>query len=1246
MLTFFNFNFPDMMAKEIEKDNIYSNVYCLSRFNTAFIKQFELAVKDYKKSIQPGREKYVKKSTLVHGIGTGIGGILGGIIGICFEMGPIAASSRMAGNYFHNKFQFREKAKKIVATLQNSDSSKETFYDVQQQRQNLYKILIQGATEIFVAFEEIFMAVAQHDLRDLHKIVHDAVCRIFHYLSHSDLQEFSSQSIWKGVLEGTSKFSTLGKATKLKARGHKIYIVKKTDVKPADVKSIKKNFLQKLKLSKISKGITQKVYSQLKLPRNKNAVKINSSDLFNFSGVLFLTDNNPLRKRTIYAKDEDKLDLYGCRLSFEGESSEYLERLGYKSLDDRFDDKYGEKRINEVQLDEVNEKILNDLEEDWKKLQNDISVVHQEVQNVGNVLYDKVENIAQIIRQAKTKEEINFLPYPKPDKNFTGRTELMDKIINSFTSWSNNSNHQIGFPLVDLHGLGGHGKTQTAQNIAERCLKDNLLRISGVIWIDAEEQSGIVAKIRRELENQEIQNLPENDGILLASKLYDFIITKSPQKILVIFDNVEGFEEIEKYLPFNKNVDNIAVLITSVEKIIIPTGMGEIDTFNMDILEEGEAKELAVKILNVDDTDPDISLLVSESGRIPIVLCFMARTIASVKNLGRLSYTITQFLQEMKDTSKILRYPNDPNIKDNLNLQYKKSLYTCVKIAVEKLQESNHLYAPIAIHIIEICPYFSNHCPLGYFLNHVSTIKRDIREISNASLIPLKPIEVLKNAIQLLSSFSLVNYKLDTHSKFGVEVEIHRLVQTTVGLIQEDEKRDHDILEDLIGCGDYPRSEFSDVEVGKIDEAFFHSGSIAILWSHTVKFEDLIRKYFMEKASLKKMIDHGFFHEIGKLIQILGGKNLTKKILQFEPDQAVARLPIQNAFQSALTDDFNGLGLHFIQILKDKRTDICDTLWTGGITSTVKFCIKGLNLAVVTALVEEFSLDEDFLSRKNDENQTLLMLAIICGKMDIAKYLLDKNTNPFVKGYHGHTALHFLARGFWKRDAEITNLLVTQIVSKYPTLIYEKDDDGRLPFMLAAKSGYKSVLTFLLESMTDPKTHIDCLDNMGHTALMLAIQNKRFKLIPDAIQVLLKYGADIHYRNPLSLWTAWHYAFCPEFCYQNDKISGLNDVLKILVENKVSPDLPDENGDTFLHLMMKYKLSYFYISSSDKILEFIAANNLCRIFDCKDADGLTILELAESMKISGGYNNEYSEEKVFYMDVIIDFIKNLKSKRA
>lgn len=100
-----------------------------------------------------------------------------------------------------------------------------------------------------------------------------------------------------------------------------------------------------------------------------------------------------------------------------------------------------------------------------------------------------------------------------------------------------------------------------------------------------------------ELEHQGIRNLQGNSGILLINKLYDLIVSKT-LATLVVFDNMEGFENIQMYLPLNRNVDNMAILLTSVNEVTLPLGHGEIGTFQVDLLEDDEAKELVASTLN------------------------------------------------------------------------------------------------------------------------------------------------------------------------------------------------------------------------------------------------------------------------------------------------------------------------------------------------------------------------------------------------------------------------------------------------------------------------------------------------------------------------------------------------------------------------------------------------------------------------------------------------------------------------
>ncbi|XP_035715492.1 uncharacterized protein LOC118438827 isoform X1 [Folsomia candida] len=551
----------------------------------------------------------------------------------------------------------------------------------------------------------------------------------------------------------------------------------------------------------------------------------------------------------------------------------------------------------------------------------------------------------------------------------------------------------------------------------------------------------------------------------------------------------------------------------------------------------------------------------------------------------------------MKDRSKIIKYPLDPKKKDNLNLQYKKSLYICVKIALEKLQTSNNLYANAATHFIERCVYLRDEFIIKYFLKHSTTVRQDVETISEESLVHLEPIFVLKSVVDLVSSFSLVNYRTHEYSAVMNEVVVHRLVKETLRAIQRDEEREYNILEELVSK-DHP--ELKDVE-GDILDVYFIPRQISIVWSYAANYECLIRKYFLEKGSLKVMIDNRFFNETKQIVKQLGDTNSARKILAIEVHE--------NGFESALRKDFCGLRRYFIQQLKINRGDIPDSLWKAGITDTVKCCMLRMNLDILTELVEGLDLQGDFLSSADSDN--LLVNAIYWGKLEAAKYFLDKNANPCEKGRDGYTALHACAFRWNGKRAEAANLLTARIVSKYPELVYAKDSVGRPPFMIAAERGNKCALNFILRNMLDSSSQINLPDNEGNTSLMLAIKNVTNTPMSDVIMVLMGHGADIHYRNPLNLWNAWHYACFAGLYHESIPSLHFFEILEILVANMVSLDEQNKDGDTFLHMLIKDNDTFPYIEKSDlsKFLDLIAANKMGSLFDCRNGDGLTILEL-------------------------------------
>lgn len=337
----------------------------------------------------------------------------------------------------------------------------------------------------------------------------------------------------------------------------------------------------------------------------------------------------------------------------------------------------------------------------------------------------------------------------------------------------------------------------------------------------------------------------------------------------------------------------------------------------------------------------------------------------------------------------------------------------------------------------------------------------------------------------------------------------------------------------------------------------------------------------MEKGSFVALVVEGFLGPITKIVEILGEKNAAKKILMpdlwysvFDCDYAVP----ENALAAALGNDFDEVGRYFIRLLKANRMDIDEEVWKTGIKRAPEFCIENPNLDVIIILITELKLNKDFLVNNKDRID-LIKFAITHGKIAIAKYLWNLNSNPLIEDLLESTILHTLAFNWNDGEADSWYYLATQIVSKYPRLIYNKDSSGRLLFMTVACSGQNNALTYLLNNMTDPEFVIDCTDEGGNTALMLSLEECRPENNISCVSILLERGADIHFRNPINLWNAWHYALRPRILGPVRKLSYYLFILKTLVKNDVAPEIPDKRGDTFLHVILQYHMqNHKYIS--------------------------------------------------------------------
>jgi ankyrin repeat protein/thioredoxin-like negative regulator of GroEL len=126
---------------------------------------------------------------------------------------------------------------------------------------------------------------------------------------------------------------------------------------------------------------------------------------------------------------------------------------------------------------------------------------------------------------------------------------------------------------------------------------------------------------------------------------------------------------------------------------------------------------------------------------------------------------------------------------------------------------------------------------------------------------------------------------------------------------------------------------------------------------------------------------------------------------------------------------------------------------------------------------------------------------------------------------------------------------VMALLQGNPNLVFNKDDSGNTPLLVAAWKGQKFVVEYLLES----KAEVNAKDNSGETALHKAA-NSGYK---DVVIILLAHQAEVNATNNDGD-TPLHQAAISRF---NDS----KGVVEVLLENKAEVNIKNNNGVTPLH---------------------------------------------------------------------------------
>ena len=171
---------------------------------------------------------------------------------------------------------------------------------------------------------------------------------------------------------------------------------------------------------------------------------------------------------------------------------------------------------------------------------------------------------------------------------------------------------------------------------------------------------------------------------------------------------------------------------------------------------------------------------------------------------------------------------------------------------------------------------------------------------------------------------------------------------------------------------------------------------------------------------------------------------------------------------------------------------------------------------------------------------TALMLACLSRRWDSIKNLLEAGSNPDIRDSLGNTSLHAaVVAGCSKK--------IIRAIIDHDAHINATNKFKRSALMLACMKDNKDVINVLFNAGADPNIP----DATGATCLHYAAEN-----IPctEVYRELCSHGVDVNARNKTNA-TALMLA-----C-----VKGNKDVINVLLNAGVDPNIADTNGDTCLH---------------------------------------------------------------------------------
>ncbi|MEK6734454.1 MAG: tetratricopeptide repeat protein, partial [Pseudomonadota bacterium] len=353
----------------------------------------------------------------------------------------------------------------------------------------------------------------------------------------------------------------------------------------------------------------------------------------------------------------------------------------------------------------------------------------------------EAERSRSLLQDAETKDdEIYFYNIEEPVPNFVGREEIIENMNQYFL------NNENGIQVIG--GLCGIGKTQTVLKYISLFKERYNYRVRR---IQAQNQESLELSFRSfatEL-RLNIDNLSTEEDVI---KLVKTRLASGVEHSLLLFDNVNDYQLIKKYLPDVGGVKKHHIIIT---------------TKNFKEFEDSANFYLKLNLIKLNNFTPEeASQFVQDSLEkereeraleLAKLVSFIPLGLSqSVSYIKIHNIKIRSYLKEhsrLKDA-----YPNTlpEKLYENKNDPHEHNIYIAIMMTLENLASN----APDAFKILKVCSYIAaDDIPYSLFNAMFSEVHK------------------VNEAIAILAGYSLISVR----SKKGKEyIFIHRILQVVV----------------------------------------------------------------------------------------------------------------------------------------------------------------------------------------------------------------------------------------------------------------------------------------------------------------------------------------------------------------------------------------------------------------------------------------------------------------------------------